>query len=292
MSEILHMGVWGSLHLHKACIPRDVVVCILFPYLLPSLPIYKDECWSKDIRGVLEELLTFYCDIDLNKIQELLETFVKRMLHISSFQDRNLDDDLHFLTDIKNKTSFKTFNWKSSVYSLYMCNFLIENKLSINRERDHALRWCSKCGHQDTVALLLQHKADVHASDEYALRWASKHGYKDVVELLLQHKADVHARNDHAFRSASYFGFNDTVALLLEHKADVHADNDFAIRDASYNGFNDTIALLLDYKANIHVNNGIVLRSAIQQGHTDTVALLVENGSKFPNLQRHKVISC
>jgi hypothetical protein len=95
---------------------QDVVISVLFPYLLPSfsvkkkeywlkdvvsvllryfLPAYKNECWSKeDIRYVFEELLMFLCKISLERTQEVLETFVRRMLFISSSCKTNLDDDL------------------------------------------------------------------------------------------------------------------------------------------------------------------------------------------------------
>jgi ankyrin repeat protein len=297
---------------------QDVVISVLFPYFLPSFPVCKDECWSKEkIRCILEELLVFYCCIPLKKIQELLETFVRRVLSISSCKinlDRDLDRDLHFLADIENRCSFIKFDsWESSVYSLYAYTFLVEHKVDI-QGTNHALHlasrhgyknivalllehkadintnywdgfiWASYYGHIDTVALLLEHKADVNARNECALRFASANGHKDTVALLLKHKADIHVFNDQPLQCASESGDKDTVTLLLEHKADIHAFYDCALRQASYRGHKDIVALLLEQKADVHAWNDYALREAIYCGHKDTVALLLEHKAEMREL--------
>jgi hypothetical protein len=231
---------------------QDVAICVLFPYLLPSLPVCGNELWSKhDIRGILEDLLLSYCSIPIEKIQKLLETFVNRVLSISSSLNRNLDDDLSFLADIENRCSFTNVDdWESSVYSLYACTFLIENKVNIHEDNEYALQYASSAGHKDTVALLLEHKADVHELDDEALLLASAYGHKDVASLLLEHKADVHTENHNcALTCASSNGDKGIVALLLEHKADVNVHDDYALILASRNGHKDTVALLLEHKA-------------------------------------------
>jgi hypothetical protein len=54
---------------------QDVVISVLFPYLLPSLPIYQSDLWSTEhIKRILEELLVFYCGIPIKGTQESLET--------------------------------------------------------------------------------------------------------------------------------------------------------------------------------------------------------------------------
>jgi ankyrin repeat protein len=175
---------------------QDVVILVLFPYLVPSVPIYKNELWSKDdIRIVLEHLLLFYSSIPMEKIQKLLEAFVTRVLSISSRYNMNLDHDLSFLADIENRCSFtKIKQWRSSIYSLYACSFLIEHKFDIHEDDECALVRASENGHKGTVALLLEHKADIHTFNDQALQWATDEGHKDTAALLLEYKADVHAQ--------------------------------------------------------------------------------------------------
>jgi hypothetical protein len=255
---------------------QDVAISILFPYLLPSFPIFENECWSKeDIRGILEELLIFYCSVSVKKIQELLENFVKRVL---SSNNKNLDHDLYFLADIKNRCSYGILaECESSVYSLYVCSFLIQHGLSSHKKNNYALQWASRHGHKDSVALLLEHKADVHTEDDCALIWSSERGHKDTVTLLLEHKADVHTNNNNALVCASKHGHKDIVSLLLQHKADIHANNNDALQWASQYGHKDTVALLLEHKADIHADGDCAFLLAAENGHEDTVALLLEH---------------
>jgi ankyrin repeat protein len=205
---------------------QDVVVSVLFPYLLPSLPVCKSECWSRrHIRSIFEELLLFYCGVPVKRIRELLKIFIARVLSISSINNRNLDRDLYFLADIERRCSFtKLDEWRSSTYSLYACSFLIENKVDIHEKSDCALRLASENGYEDVVALLIQHKAAVHACCDASVHWASYFGHKDTVALLLEHKANVHAQDDQAIQWASQNGYKDIVALLIQHKENIHAD--------------------------------------------------------------------
>jgi hypothetical protein len=230
---------------------QDVVISVLFPYLLPSFPACKSECWLKEeIRHIFEELLVFCCSIPKERTQGLLETFVKRVLSISFGYNRNLDDDLSFLADVDKRCSFEMFNErKSSVYSLYTCKFLIEHKVDLHERNDRALRCMSAYGHKDAVALLLKHKANVHAEKDRALQMASTFGFKDIVALLLQYSANIHANDDRTLRVASSNGHKNTVALLLQHNANIHAGDDEALRLASENGHKDIVAILLNHKA-------------------------------------------
>jgi ankyrin repeat protein len=225
---------------------QEVVISILFPYLLPSLPVSKEECWSKrDVRPIFERLLMSFCNILINKTRKLLETFTRRMLSIPRYCRRNHNKDLYFLMDIENRCSFIRFNgWKSSVYTLYTCSFLIQYKIDVHQHDDFALRFASEKGYKDTVSLLLEQKANVHARDDEALRNASVNGQKDVVSLLLEHKANVHADNNSALRLASYHAHKDIVSLLLEHKADVHVNNDLDLQEAIGRLQKDVLALL------------------------------------------------
>jgi hypothetical protein len=201
----------------------DIVISILFPYLLPSLPICKSECWSrKDLRYVLEKLLMFYCSVPIERTSNLLKTFANKVLGISPHYNGSLDNDIYFLADIEERCSFtKCYKWESNVY-FYACVFLIENEIDIHVENDYALRYASAWGLKDSVALLLEHKANVHANANWALVLASKKGHKDTVALLLEHRANVHAKNNRALKLAIILGHEDVVSLLLEHKARVH----------------------------------------------------------------------
>jgi hypothetical protein len=259
---------------------QDVVISVLFPYFLPSIPIFKNEYWSnQDIRHVLEELMMFYSCTPWERTRDSLETFIRRMLSISAHCERNLDDDLCFLSDIEKRCSFKQFGmWRSSVYCLYACSFLIEHKVDIHEDNNYALRCASEKGYKEVLDLLLRNKADVHAKNDCALKWASYDCHKDTVTLLLEHKADVHAQHDYALRRASANGCKDIVNLLLEHKADIHAAGDQALLLASEFGKRDVVALLLEYKADVHADNDSALRNA---RHKDIITLLIEHKGQY-----------
>jgi ankyrin repeat protein len=256
---------------------QDVVISILFPYFLPSFPIYEKECWSnQDIRFLLEHILISFCDIPLKTTQKSLEVFTRRTLPMLVNCETNLNDDLCFLLNIKRRYSFRQIGeWRSSVHSFYACSFLIEHKADLHVKNDFALRKASSCGYKEVVALLLEHKADVHAVCNYALQSASKSGHKDTVALLLDHKANVHV-DASPLRMASENGHKDVVALLLERKADVHAEDDRSVIWASEGGYKEVVALLLEHKAYIHDNNRSLLWAS-ERGHKDVVALLLEH---------------
>jgi hypothetical protein len=189
---------------------QDVVLYVLLSYLLPSLPICKKECWYKqDTMRVYQYLLIRFCAVSLKQTRELLETFVRKELYISSskHEKKNLACDLDFLIDIKNRFSFtKIDKWKSSVYCFYASSFLIQQKADFDQEKDHALQYASERGYKDTVALLLEHKANVHVNKDAPLRRASEEGLIDVIAVLLEHKANVHAENNGALQFASFHG--------------------------------------------------------------------------------------
>jgi tRNA G18 (ribose-2'-O)-methylase SpoU len=160
----------------------------------------------------------------MERTNELLATFVRRVLRLSPNYKICIDLDLYFLADIENRSSFVKFDkWESRIHCVYTCSFLIEQKVNLDTEADVALQISSASGYKDVVALLLQYKANVHVVNDYALREASRNGHKDTVDLLLQYKANVHAVNDDALREASRNErHKDVVALLLEHKANFH----------------------------------------------------------------------
>jgi ankyrin repeat protein len=233
---------------------QDVVISVLFPYLLPSLPICEQDCWSgKKFKSILEYLLTSFCHVSLEKTQGALEIFIRRIFSVSC-DEISLDNDLKFLANIKDRSTFGLRQDFSEAYSFYATSFLIENGANIYYENDRALQWASGYGHRNVVALLLEQKANVHAKNDYALRWASENGHRDVATLLLEHKANVHANSDYAIRWAIQKGHTNVVALLLEHKADVHVIDDYAIRP-SYNNQKDIEALLLEHRADVHAKD-------------------------------------
>jgi hypothetical protein len=235
---------------------QDLVLSVLFPYLLPSLPVYEEDGWpANQFRSILEYLLISLCHINSEDTRDVLETFIRRTFSILR-HEISLDNDLEFLANIQKRSTFgRHYKFKSEAYSFYATSFLIENKADIHFENDYALRDGCKIGHTRTVALLLEQKADIHVSNDYGIRLASKHGHKDIVALLIQHKADIHAEDNDAVRLASGYGHKDVVALLLEHKADLHAEDGFAVRSASSNGHTDVVALLLEHKADVHAKN-------------------------------------
>jgi ankyrin repeat protein len=202
---------------------QDVLVCVLFPYLLPSLPFAKPDCWSvNDFRPVLEYLLVSLSNISPEMIQSVLETFVNQMFSISSCHKMSLDSDLCFLAEIEKRCHFENvYHWKSSSHSHFASSFLIENQNQQNLNTIYKPTLSVLChrGHKETVALLLKHKIDVHI--EGALLKASYDGHKEIVALLLEHKADIHAQDDLAFQTAVLKNRKDTVDLLLEHKANI-----------------------------------------------------------------------
>jgi hypothetical protein len=173
---------------------QDVIVFILFPYLLPSpspspSPLY-DCLPRKEFKPILEYLLMSFCNLGLEETQDTLKMFIKTLL--PSSHKTSLDDNLSFLGDITQQCSFQILSHaRSEAHCLYGCSLLIENKANIHVDNDVILRRSSYSGYKDVVALLLKHKADVHAECEYSLRFSSYFGYKDIVALLLQHYQQV-----------------------------------------------------------------------------------------------------
>jgi hypothetical protein len=77
----------------------DVVIFTLFPYLLPSVPIVKEECWSKKFRRVLEYLLMSFCGFCFKKKQKCeLMRFLKQIFPAPSYKPSLCD--LHFVRTI------------------------------------------------------------------------------------------------------------------------------------------------------------------------------------------------
>lgn len=120
-------------------LPQDLVVSVLFPYLLPSLPVKKDSFPPNQFRPFLEGLLMLFCNVDLEKRRRLLETFVRQtfgMLCLST----NLDKDLCFLADMEKRSSFQQKDiWVSDLYSRYACLVLIQHRVDCCRNNNHAL---------------------------------------------------------------------------------------------------------------------------------------------------------
>jgi hypothetical protein len=64
-------------------VPQDVMVSILFPYLLPSFPICQQDCWfGNDFRRVLKYLLKIFCKSSPEVTSMTLESFVRVMTYI------------------------------------------------------------------------------------------------------------------------------------------------------------------------------------------------------------------
>jgi hypothetical protein len=254
---------------------QNIVVFILFPYLLPSVPLVALDCWPKEkFRCVLEYILLSACDIGLDEIQDALKMFVKQTFRYPSYKP-SLDKDLCFLADMSQRYFFEQLiSTNPEVYCLYGCSFLIENKLDIHQNNGAILKYASRCGYKDVVDLLLKHKANVHVDFEYPLRYSSAKGHMNIVALLLQHKADIH-ENNFALGWASHYGHIGVVDLLLQQKANVHAYNNNAIVLASQNGHTNVVDLLLQHKADASSDNP--LRWAVRNGHEDTVDLLIEH---------------
>jgi hypothetical protein len=199
---------------------QDVIISILFPYLLPSLPVCEQDCWiGKEFRFILQHLLKSLCNV--SEIQSLLEIFVRRTFSDSSHKV-NLDDDLCFLSNITSRSSFDRFYFDSEDRSLYACSVLIESKADIHANCMLFEQACRK-GYTKIVALLLEKKIDANTSN-LALAWACHNNQKDIASLLLQHKADVHAYSNSAIRLALSEDHKDIVNLLVKHKANINVD--------------------------------------------------------------------
>jgi hypothetical protein len=199
---------------------QDVMIFILFPFLLPSFPFLQNDCWPKQkFRSVLTYLLKFLCKTHSKEVQEVLKSFVKKTLLVSS-DEISLDTDILFLAAIEERSSVDRLkNMTSDTHLFYACVFLIENKADLHINHDLLFWSATARGYKSSVSLLLDHKANVHALNDVAIQIASRNGHYHIVALLLEHKANVHARDDLALRSASENAHKDIVALLLEHKA-------------------------------------------------------------------------
>jgi hypothetical protein len=198
---------------------HDVVIFVLFPYLIPSLPIVEDYWSETDFRWILENLLMLFCGISLKETQGMLMRFLKHIFPVSSY--RADISDLYFIGNISERCSFDKLLKFSDIQCFYACSFLIENKADIHVDNDIILRHASCVDYKDVVVLLLEHKANVHVCDDLALKLSACLGHKDIVASLLEHKANVHIDDDWPIKISTERGHKEIVFLLLEHKANI-----------------------------------------------------------------------
>jgi ankyrin repeat protein len=297
---------------------QDVIISILFPYLLPSLPVCQKECWPKHkFRRILTYLLVSLGCCCKEEIRDTLEFFVRKTLS-TSFQVKKplshrrqaiLNHDLCFLANITARSSFrKLLACKSNLQYLYATSFLIENKANIHAEHELPLRDSSAMGFTETVALLIKHKADIHVCNNICsslacqngrtntlslfldykavdinrcLFFACKYGYKDMVVLLLGKEGNLPMYGYEGFIEACARNNKDVVLFLLEQRVDVNMNNDSALRLASSHGHEDIVHLLIEHKANVHAENNQAILWANENAHKDVVSLLLEHKSSL-----------
>jgi rhodanese-related sulfurtransferase len=134
--------------------------------------------------------------------------------------------------------------------------------------------------------LLLQNGFDVKQKDfnkEKALHWAARNGHEAVVQLLLEKGADIEAKSIDrwtALHCAARDGHEAVVQLLLEKGADIEAkskDRGTALHCAATNGHEAVVQLLLEMGADIEAKDDdgrTALHNAAQEGHGTIVRLL------------------
>jgi hypothetical protein len=153
---------------------QDVIVSVLFPYLLPSLPVFDQECWlPSEFQSLLEHLLVLLANDSLETTHLSLEMFIKRTFS-AAFHVVNIRADLCFLANIRQRSSFdKLDSCKSDAHSLYASMLLIENKADVHVNDDFALIRAYEMGFGKTIDFLEKHKCDSHHYDKLDIMWAT-----------------------------------------------------------------------------------------------------------------------
>ena len=112
-----------------------------------------------------------------------------------------------------------------------------------DKDKDQAIHYASREGHNDILVLLIEKGADVSAkgfNGGTPLLMTATYGRVECLKTLLHHGSQINStddENDTALTLASYFGHMACVEALLEHETvDIHArnnDEDKAIHLAS-----------------------------------------------------------
>ena len=109
-----------------------------------------------------------------------------------------------------------------------------------------AVRWSTRNGMTEVLALLLDAGADPSNLNELAIRTASIEGNKEIVSLLLAAGADPSKGKNQAIKTACEHGHVEIVSLLLADKRiNPGANNNYAIRRATFRGHIAVVKLLL-----------------------------------------------
>jgi ankyrin repeat protein len=168
---------------------------------------------------------------------------------------------------------------------------LLQNGFDVKQRdfnKETALRWAAREGHEAAVQLLLEKGADINAQNKgwTVLHVAASEGHEAVVQLLLEKGADINAQNQGwtALHVAASKGHEAVVQLLLEKGADINAQNKgwTALYWAAFKGHEAVVQLLLEKGADVEVKDHkrkTALRVAASKGHEAVVQLLLEKGA-------------
>jgi ankyrin repeat protein len=158
-------------------------------------------------------------------------------------------------------------------------------------DKERAVLWAAKNGHEAAVQLLLERGADIAAKDQReatVLHWAAGCGHEAVVRLLLEKGASVTAkdqRDQTALHWAAGYGHEAVVRQLLEKGANVTAkdqSDQTALHWAAGYGHEAVVRLLLEKAANVTAKDQFgetALHLAASKGHEAVVRLLLEKGA-------------
>lgn len=164
----------------------------------------------------------------------------------------------------------------------------------LNKKKDTALLWATKCGHVDTVQFLLSLGADPNKGNDKgstAFYWAIRYEHTDIVRLLLkntQTKVDINKERKLGLVApivlASAYGNYEIVKLLLKHGANpnhVIPGGQTPLHHACKEGHAKVVRKLLEFKADFtaHDEKGdTALLLAGRFGHADIVRILLNLG--------------
>jgi hypothetical protein len=117
---------------------QDILTSVLFPYLIPSLPVCKEDCWPKeDFQHVLKRLLMWLSGTPSKRTRCVLKTFLRKTLSVSPSCQIEFVNDFMFLANIEDRSFFdKTCFWSSKSYlTRYASEFLLEHKDDLGAEK-------------------------------------------------------------------------------------------------------------------------------------------------------------
>ncbi|EET02351.1 Ankyrin repeat protein [Giardia duodenalis] len=161
----------------------------------------------------------------------------------------------------------------------------------IDQEKNTALIFAAKGGHDAAVALLVEHE---HSRQDIKSWSANMHaafkGHTECVRILSNYEAGMSdVSGVTALMLAAFEGHLDVVELLISAEAGIQTQTGFtALMSAARRGHEQVVESLIEYEAGMTTDQGVTaLMEAAAMGYTEIVKLLVTSESGFRTNASH-----